>query len=95
MFCEDGRAPYGIPMLWPFVPEHFTFPWRILQGVKHGVPGDGVHSVISDLLSWHNFVTIGLEVAVGATILTLAILIARIRREVKRFGARVRRIRRA
>lgn len=38
-FCEDKRAPFGQPLLWPFSLEYFISPWPIFGGVRHGIPG--------------------------------------------------------
>lgn len=62
-FCEDRRAPFGIPLFWPLSKEHFMSPWPILKGVRHGVPGEGFIAFLSHIFSFHNILVIGLESA--------------------------------
>jgi len=70
-FCDDARAPFGVPLFWPFSSGHFIFPWPFLSGVRHGVPGDSVSDVLVQLFSWHNVWTLVVEVIFLAPILLI------------------------
>jgi len=74
-FCEDKRAPWGIPLWWPVSKEHFISPRTIFQGVKHGVPGQDLKSVLVDLFSWHNLEVVGIEAMVLLPVLLIAWLV--------------------
>ncbi len=50
----DYRPPLGIPLFWPFSPEYYLSPYILLDGVKHGVPGDSSLTSLLQILSWHN-----------------------------------------
>lgn len=63
LFTTDVRAPYGIPLFWPFYGGHFMAPWTPFGGVRHGVPGDPLMVFLSELFSVHNLIAIGVEVA--------------------------------
>lgn len=64
-FTNDPRAPFGIPLFWPLSPDHFTSPWSLFRGIHHGVPGQGLGTVLGEIFSLHNLVAVGIEV--GAT----------------------------
>ncbi len=34
-FAVDGRPPYGIPIAWPLIREHFISPVPLLPGIRH------------------------------------------------------------
>jgi len=76
---EDSRSPYGIPLFWPFSNEYYISPWTILGGVKHGVPGDSLATVMGHIFSWHNLKTLGLEAIVIVPVLVVIWWINRIR----------------
>lgn len=62
LFCHDGRAPFGIPVLWPFSDSHWIAPYTVFSGVKHGVPGDGMSRFFTEVFSLENLITLGLEI---------------------------------
>lgn len=72
LFTSDVRAPFGIPLLWPFYSGHFLAPWTIFSGVHHGVPGDPLDVFLMQLFSWHNLVGVGTEVVVLTPIALVA-----------------------
>ncbi|MGA8262099.1 MAG: metal-dependent hydrolase [Arenicellales bacterium] len=71
LFTRDVRAPYGIPLFWPFYNGHFMAPWTVFGGVQHGVPGDSLRTFLGDLFSLSNLVGVGTEVAVLGPIAVL------------------------
>ncbi len=64
LFTRDARAPFGLPLLWPFSSQHFIVPWPLFGGVRHGVPGDGLGTVVGEILSWENLGQLGMEALV-------------------------------
>lgn len=64
LFCRDARAPYGIPLFWPFHAGHFAGPFTIFSGIRHGVPGDGLGVVLQEIFSPANFAALGVEFTV-------------------------------
>jgi hypothetical protein len=60
LFNNDVRAPFGLPLLWPFS-VHVLSPWPLFWGVKHGVPGDDFQTVLGQLFSWHNIGSLAME----------------------------------
>lgn len=60
-FGSDTRAPFGIPLFWPFVEGHFIHDTPFFGGIKHGVPGDSLPTVMSEVFSVHNFKAMGRE----------------------------------
>lgn len=58
---SDSRSPYGIPVLWPFSDEYFISPVIVLGGIKHGVPGDDLWTVMGHIFSWHNLMALTWE----------------------------------
>lgn len=64
LFTTDTRAPFGIPLFWPFYNGHFMAPWTPFGGVRHGVPGDSLMVFLGELFSMHNLAAIGIEVVV-------------------------------
>jgi len=66
----DGRPPYGIPLLWPFSQEYFIIP--LLPGVHHAPTTDAsIIEWLVGILSWHNLLVIGTEVAIVGPFLLL------------------------
>ena len=63
-FTEDGSAPYGIPLFWPFTNHHFYSPYIIFYSIHRG------HW--NQVFSWHNFVGIAIEFAVFLPVAGLA-----------------------
>lgn len=76
-FCEDARAPYGIPLFWPLSEQHFVAAQPILSGVKHGVPGDSLLVFLSQVFSWENLAVVVLEVAVVFPLLAAMLVLKR------------------
>lgn len=68
-FTQDKRAPFGIPLFWPVSSESFLAPWPVFGGVKHGVPGDSIETVLSYIFSLANVATVAVEVVVLAPVL--------------------------
>jgi inner membrane protein len=60
-FCSDGRPPFGLPLLWPFLEGHWISPYTVFSGVKHGDPGDSFEVFLGDLLSRENWIALGKE----------------------------------
>ena len=58
--------------LWPLSNEHFISPWSLFGGVRHGVPGDGLGTVVGEILSWQNLGQLGLEALVLGPVLLLS-----------------------
>jgi inner membrane protein len=77
LFCEDKRAPFGVPVLWPFSSEHFSVPWPIFQGVKHGVPGENLSAFVGHLFAWPNLSVVALETVILLPLLLLSWYMAR------------------
>lgn len=71
LFNNDVRAPFGFPLLWPFE-GYFLSPWPLFRGVKHGVPGEDLVTVLGQLFSWYNLVSLVSEAAVLAPLLILS-----------------------
>lgn len=69
---HDGRAPHGIPLFRPFSDAYYTSPVSIFGGVRHGVPGDSLQTVLGDVFSAHNLTVIGIEVGLLLPILAIA-----------------------
>lgn len=68
----DGRPPFGIPLLWPLSEEHFVSPVTIFHGVRHGVPGDSIESVLAQIFSWTNVSVLAVEAAVLVPLCVIA-----------------------
>jgi inner membrane protein len=64
----DGRAPYGIPLLWPLSEAYLHSPLTLLLGVKHAPETDSsVGEWLAGIFQWINLLAILLEIAlVGA-----------------------------
>ncbi|HED14885.1 MAG TPA: metal-dependent hydrolase, partial [Gammaproteobacteria bacterium] len=59
----DYRPPLGIPLFWPFSPDYFLSPYILLDGVKHGMPGDSSLTSLLQILSWQNLQLLLMETA--------------------------------
>ena len=77
LFCEDKGAPFGIPLLWPFSSQHFTAPWSVFEGVKHGVPGEDLSAFMGHVLSWANVGVVALEMVILSPLLLLTWYVTR------------------
>ena len=64
LFTDDGSAPYGIPLLWPFTNHHFFPSFFIFPSIHRGN--------LQDLFSLHNLKATFLEIAVLGPIALLA-----------------------
>ena len=93
LFTEDKRAPFGIPLFWPLSSEAFQAPWPIFGGVKHGVPGDSLGTVLGYIFSPANVATVALEVAILVPVLLATWLVSArlVRRRQSVGGNRVQR----
>lgn len=76
---EDSRLPYGIPVFWPLSEQFYVSPWTVLGGVKHGVPGDALSTVMHHIFSWHNLTTLGIEAIVVLPVFVAAWWVNRVR----------------
>jgi len=63
----DTAAPYGIPLLWPFSGAFFRSPFSVFLNVNSGMS-------LHVLLTWHNFLAIGLEIVVTLLLLPWILL---------------------
>lgn len=86
LFNNDIRAPFGLPLLWPFE-GYFFSPWPLFRGVKHGVPGEDLVTVLGQLFSWYNLVSLVSEAAVLAPLLILSWYFSRNRKGGRRSPA--------
>ena len=77
VFTEDRRAPLGIPLFWPFSSEAYQAPWPLFGGVKHGVPGDSLSTVLGHVFSLANAATVAVEAVLLAPVLLASWLISR------------------
>lgn len=57
----DYRPPLGIPLFWPFSPDYFLSPYILLDGVRHGMPGDSSLTSLLQIVSWQNLQLLMLE----------------------------------
>ena len=76
-FTSDIRAPFGSPLLWPFLSDHFISPWTVFGGIKHGVPGESVWEITKQVFSWTNAAAIGLESLVLLPVLAITWILFR------------------
>jgi inner membrane protein len=81
----DTRAPFGIPLLWPFSQKHFHAPFSLFLDVHHGAAGEGLGAFVSGLPSLHNLQAVAIELLVLGPLLPLAGWLAR-----RRAGAATR-----
>lgn len=70
-FGSDTRAPFGVPLFWPISGDHFVHASPVFGGIKHGVPGDSLQTVIAQVFSPHNFKALGLEILVTLPIVVI------------------------
>lgn len=87
----DTRAPYGIPLLWPFSDRHFIAPFSVFLNIRHGTENGGAANFFAELLSLHNLGAVALEVLLLTPLLILAARRGK-RRVRKAEGASSRRI---
>ncbi len=67
-FGSDTRAPFGIPLFWPFSDDYHVHGSAFFGGIRHGVPGDSLSTVVAEVFSVHNFKALGLEILATAPI---------------------------
>ncbi|NOY62274.1 MAG: metal-dependent hydrolase [Gammaproteobacteria bacterium] len=60
-YCHDGRAPFGMPLLWPVSDERWNASFSIFSGVTHGSSGDTIAVFVEDLFSLHNLIAVSKE----------------------------------
>ncbi|MCG6872498.1 MAG: metal-dependent hydrolase [Gammaproteobacteria bacterium] len=77
LFTRDGRLPYGIPLFWPISNTTYIAPLTPFGGVRHGVPGDSVVSVLGDVFSLHNLWVLSAEALMLAPFAAVVYLWAR------------------
>jgi membrane-bound metal-dependent hydrolase YbcI (DUF457 family) len=65
-FTEDGRAPVGIPLLWPFTRHHFMAPVNVFYSIHRG-DWDAIFGP-------HNLQALLIEVVVMSPVVLLAVL---------------------
>jgi inner membrane protein len=82
LFGPDHRAPYGIPLFWPFSHATFLSPITILPGVHHvATTGAPTGVWVSQTLRVSNLMAIAMEIAiVGPFTLLVEIWVRRRRR---------------
>jgi inner membrane protein len=68
-FTHDGRAPYGIPLLWPFSDARFTSPVSLFSGFSKGS--------LAAIFSWQNLVVLGGELLVTGSLFAVVYLLLR------------------
>lgn len=67
----DKRPPYGCPLLWPFSRKFIISPFYFFSDVERE---SSAVQFLSSLLSWHNFRTILLEIAILLPLFILIVL---------------------
>lgn len=77
----DTREPLGIPLLWPLSDRAFLAPVTPIPGVRHGVPGDSLVSVLEAVFSLSNFYGALIECAVVLPLLLLLWIMRRGRKD--------------
>lgn len=65
---KDQRAPFGIPLLWPFSERYFISPVQILSDVYRSSESA---IFFQSMLNWHNFYTVILEIALLLPLIVL------------------------
>lgn len=74
-FATDGRAPYGIPIAWPLIQDHFISPIPLLPGVRHAsFSSASTQTFISGLLTVRNVKTVAIEVGMALVLFLLGTL---------------------
>lgn len=63
-FASDSRAPFGMPLLWPFSDKHWLASVALFPGIKHGVPGESFLQVLVQIFSMHNAYAIFTEIII-------------------------------
>jgi|SRR5690606_11516436 len=55
----DGREPFGIPIFWPLLDQHFISPVPLLLGVRHAAEtAASTNEFMDGVLSFHNIAAI-------------------------------------
>ncbi|HDQ41861.1 MAG TPA: metal-dependent hydrolase [Desulfonatronum sp.] len=68
-FSLDTSAPQGVPLFWPFSPEHYSSPWPLFLNVQRAdLPG---MAFFASLLSMHNLRGALRELLFGLALLLL------------------------
>jgi inner membrane protein len=63
LFADDGRAPYGIPLLWPISDVTYLSPEPIFQGVHHVMSTSAsISDFLTGVLNPNNLFSITLEI---------------------------------
>jgi len=76
----DGRAPYGIPLLWPFTDAAFISPIPVFIGMHHSESAtDTIGQFVDAVFSSYNVLAISLEIAIVAPYVWLASQVERLR----------------
>jgi len=82
----DGRAPYGIPLLWPFLDDAMISPIPVFIGMHHSESAtDTIPQFLDAVFSYYNILAITLEIAIVAPYVWLASQIQRWQRQVDEF----------
>jgi len=78
----DGRAPYGVPLLWPFVDESLISPIPVFIGMRHADSAtDTLWQFLDGVFSYYNVLAIALEFAILAPYVWLASQVQRWRNQ--------------
>jgi inner membrane protein len=73
LFTYDGRAPYGIPLLWPISDATFLSPEPIFRGVHHVKSTTAsISDFLTGVLNPNNLFTIALEILYLLPVLLLS-----------------------
>lgn len=66
-FAEDNSAPFGVPLLWPFIGDHFSSPMVLFGDVVRD--GQTVPAYILSLCNRNNFWSLSVEILFAAMLL--------------------------
>jgi inner membrane protein len=78
----DGRAPYGIPLFWPFTDAAFISPIPVFIGMHHSDSAtDTIGQFLDAVFSSYNVLAIALEMAILAPHVWLASQVQRWRQQ--------------
>jgi len=73
LFGPDERAPYGIPLLWPFSDQAFLAPVTLLRGVDHAEStSTGTAAWLERVVSLQNLEAVALEALWVAPLIAVA-----------------------
>lgn len=61
----DGRAPLGVPLLWPLSGLRIGYP--LLPGVRHGLDGASLREVLREIFSLANLRTLAVELVLASS----------------------------